>query len=103
MAKGYWVGLVDVNDDEAYKEYVRETAAAYKRYGARFLVRGGAMTKAEGNTRSRVVVIEFPNYETALACRNSPEYAKAKALREGISQADIVVVEGYDGLQPAQS
>lgn len=102
MAKGYWVGLVDVNDDEAYKEYVRETAAAYRNYGARFLVRGGAMTKAEGNTRSRVVVIEFPDYETALACRNSPEYAKAKALREGISQADIVVVEGYDGIQPAQ-
>ncbi|OYX15521.1 MAG: hypothetical protein B7Z15_00260 [Rhizobiales bacterium 32-66-8] len=103
MAKGYWVGLVDVHDPEAYKEYVRATAAAYEKYGARFLVRGGTATNVEGKVRSRVVVVEFPDYQTALACRNSPEYANAKALREGISQADVVVIEGYDGPQPGQS
>jgi uncharacterized protein (DUF1330 family) len=103
MAKGYWVGLVDVDDPEAYKDYVRETAAAYKKYGARFLVRGGTVTNVEGKVRSRVVVIEFPDYQSALDCRNSAEYARAKALREGISQADVVVVEGYDGPQPSQN
>ena len=102
MAKGYWVGLVDVDDPVAYKEYVRETAQAYKKYGARFLVRGGMANTVEGKARSRVVVVEFPDYQTALNCRNSPEYAKAKALREGVSQADIVVIEGYDGPQPGQ-
>jgi uncharacterized protein (DUF1330 family) len=54
----------------------------------------------EGKLRSRVVVLEFPSFEAALACYRSPEYAAAKKLREGASVADIVVLEGYDGQQP---
>jgi uncharacterized protein (DUF1330 family) len=54
----------------------------------------------EGQTRSRVVVIEFPNYAAALECYRSPEYAKAMALREGKSVMDLTIVEGYDGPQP---
>jgi uncharacterized protein (DUF1330 family) len=103
MAKGYWVGLVDVNDPEAYKAYVRENAVAFRKFGARFLVRGGPATNVEGSVRSRVVVIEFADYQTALDCYHSPEYAKAKALRENASLADLVVVEGYVGPQPEQS
>jgi uncharacterized protein (DUF1330 family) len=100
MAKGYWLGLVDVDDPEAYKAYVSATAAAYKKYGARFLVRGGNAVTVEGKCRSRVVVVEFADYQTALECRHSPEYAHAKTLRDGISQGDVVVIEGYDGAQP---
>jgi uncharacterized protein (DUF1330 family) len=47
------------------------------------------------------VVIEFDSYATALACYESPEYAAAIALRTGASEGDVVVVEGYDGPQPA--
>jgi uncharacterized protein (DUF1330 family) len=54
----------------------------------------------EGKLRSRVVVLEFPSFEAALACYRSPEYAAAKKLREGASVADIAVLEGYDGQQP---
>lgn len=100
MAKGYWVAYVDVSDPEAYKAYVRENAIPFAKYGARFIVRGGAMERPEGKVRSRAVVIEFPSYQAALDCWNSPEYAKAKALRENISLADIVLVEGYVGPQP---
>ena len=60
-----------------------------------------ASTEAvEGKTRSRNVVIEFPSYEAALACWNSPEYKSAKAKRQGGAVADIIVIEGYDGAQP---
>jgi uncharacterized protein (DUF1330 family) len=45
-------------------------------------------------------VIEFPDFETALACYRSPEYRHAIALRQGRAIADIAVVEGYDGPQP---
>jgi hypothetical protein len=41
MAKGYGVGLVNVSDPEVYKAYVHENVVALKRFGARFLVRGG--------------------------------------------------------------
>ncbi len=100
MAKGYWFGAVDVSDPEGYKLYVAENANAFRKYGARFLVRGGKATAVEGSGRARIVVIEFKDYETALACYHSPEYAKAIELRKGRAIADIIVVEGYDGPQP---
>jgi hypothetical protein len=51
----------------------------------------------EGAVRSRQVVIEFADYETALACYRSPEYQAALRLREGVSIGDLVVAEGVAG------
>ncbi len=58
----------------ATRPNARPTGAIFKKFGARFLVRGGKFTGVEGQSRSRNVVIEFPDYETALACYHSPEY-----------------------------
>jgi uncharacterized protein (DUF1330 family) len=100
MPKGYWVARVDVHDPEVYKDYVAANAAAFAKYGARFLVRGGRSEAPEGTPRSRNVVIEFKDYDTAVACYRSPEYAAAKRLREPASVADLLIIEGYDGPQP---
>jgi uncharacterized protein (DUF1330 family) len=100
MAKGYWVANVDVTDPEGYKAYVEANAQAFRKFGGRFLVRGGRSQSVEGGLRSRLVVIEFPDFATALACYRSPEYERARQLRLGASQFDLVVVEGYDGAQP---
>ncbi|HET6308819.1 MAG TPA: DUF1330 domain-containing protein [Rhodopila sp.] len=100
MAKGYWVVRVDVNDPDGYQAYVAANAAAFRTYGARFLVRGGRYEVMEGTARSRNVVLEFKDYETAVACYRSAEYAAAKALRVGRAEADVVIIEGYDGAQP---
>jgi uncharacterized protein (DUF1330 family) len=101
MAKGYWIVHVDVADADAYKTYVAANAEAFAKYGAKFLVRAGTHTVVEGASRKRQVVIEFPDYEAALACYRSPEYQAAKRLREPASEADVVIAEGYDGPQPA--
>jgi uncharacterized protein (DUF1330 family) len=45
-------------------------------------------------------VIEFLDYETALACHDSEEYREAAKLRDAASVADLVIVEGYEGPQP---
>ncbi len=100
MAKGYWIAHVVIADAEKYKEYVTANAVAFKKYGARFLVRAGKFENPEGSSRARNVVIEFPSYQAALDCWNSPEYKKALAIRLPISTADIVIIEGYDGPQP---
>lgn len=100
MPKAYWVARIDVTDPEGYKEYVAANAAAFSKYGARFLVRGGRFEAPEGTPRARNVVLEFKDYETALACYHSPEYAAAKAKRDGRSVGDVIVIEGYDGPQP---
>jgi len=100
MAKGYWIGHVDVADPEAYKAYVQANAAPLAKYGAKFLVRGGKADGPEGKLRSRHVVLEFESYEKAVACYHSPEYQAAIKLRAPVSAGDIVIVEGYDGPQP---
>jgi uncharacterized protein (DUF1330 family) len=100
MAKGYWIARVDVQDPEAYKAYVAANGAAFAKYGARFLVRAGAFENPEGAARGRNVVIEFPTYEAALACWDSPEYKAAMEKRLGHATVDMVIVEGYEGAQP---
>lgn len=100
MPKGYWIARVDVTDAEGYKEYVTANATAFSKYGARFVVRGGKFEAPEGKPRARNIVLEFKDYETALACYHSPEYSAAKALRDGRSEADLIIIEGYDGQQP---
>lgn len=101
MGKGYWVARVDVSDPEQYKAYIAANAVPFAQYGARFLVRSGEFETVEGIARSRNVVIEFPSYQAAQDCWNSPQYQHAKSLRAGAATADVIVIEGYDGVQPA--
>ena len=103
MAKGYWIGRVDVTDPEGYKAYVAANGPAFARFGARFVVRGGEAETVEGTSRARNIVIEFPSVEAASACWHSPEYQEARRLRTSVSTADIVVVGGYDGPQPGET
>ena len=91
----YWIGHVTVSDPAAYEAYRQANAVAFAKYGARFLVRGGAQEVVEGSVRPRTVVIEFSDLETARACYRSPEYQAAKAKRDGVSLADLCMVEGY--------
>ena len=100
MPKGYRIAHVDITDRDAYMLYVKANAVPFAKYGARFIVRGGPSECKEGTTRDRTVVIEFPSYQAALDCWNSPEYQAAIKLRQPVSVADIVIVEGYEGPQP---
>ena len=100
MTKGYWIAFADVSNPEGYKAYVAENAKAFRKYGGRFLTRGGKSETPEGQIRSRAVVIEVPNYAAAIECYRSPEYAKAMSLRQGKSLMDLAIVEGYYGPQP---
>jgi len=101
MPKAYWIAHVDVADPEAYKLYIAANAEAFAKYHGRFLVRGGTHEVIEGSLKGRHVVIEFPDLAAARACYASPEYARAKALRDApVSVGDFVIIEGYDGPQP---
>jgi uncharacterized protein (DUF1330 family) len=101
MPKGYWIARVDVADPEKYKAYVAANAEPFRKFGARFLVRAGNFENPEGASRTRNVVLEFPSYQAAMDCWNSPEYQAAIALRAPpVSTIDLVIIEGYDGPQP---
>jgi uncharacterized protein (DUF1330 family) len=100
MAKGYWIAHVDVRDPEGYKFYLKANSVAFAKFGGRFIVRGGAHVIPVGEARGRTVVIEFPDYAAALACHDSEEYREAEKLRDAAADVDLIIAEGYDGLQP---
>jgi uncharacterized protein (DUF1330 family) len=100
MAKGYWIARVDVTDSDGYQAYVKANAEPFRKFGARFIIRGGRFEAPEGTPRARNVVLEFVDYATALACYQSPEYQAAKALRIGNGVADVIIIEGYESDQP---
>src|SRR5690242_3720439 len=100
MAKAYVVAHVDVHNEEGYKPYIAANAAIFKQFGGRFLVRGGKFNAVEGQSRSRNIVIEVPDYEPSMAWYNSPEYQANFKVRQPHSTADILIIEGYDGPQP---
>ena len=101
MPKGYWIVRVDIADEQKYKAYIAANAEPLKKYGARFLVRAGRYENPEGASRSRNAVIEFPTYQAALDCWKSSEYQEAIKLRQSVSTADLIIIEGYEGPQPA--
>jgi uncharacterized protein (DUF1330 family) len=82
---------------------IAENRNAFPKFGARFLIRGGKSEIVEGTGRTRIVVIEFKDYATALECYHSPEYAKAIELRKGSAVAHIIIAEGYHGPQPTDA
>ena len=94
MAKGYWIVHVTVTDPDNYPKYIAADAAAFEKYDARFLVRGGRCHGPEGPVRERHVVIEFESYDQARACYDSPEYQAAAKLRQASADSEIVIVEG---------
>jgi uncharacterized protein (DUF1330 family) len=93
--KAYWIAHVDVTDPDQYSQYTQRAPVAFALYGGRILARGGRSEALEGgSTPQRNVVIEFDSYEKALACYRSEEYQAAKEHREGVAQAQIIIVEG---------
>jgi uncharacterized protein (DUF1330 family) len=100
MARGYWIGRIDAHDEAGFMPYAAANPAIIKKFGGRYVIRSGNVESVEGQCRSHNVVIEFPDYATAMACYRSPEYQENIKRRQPHSIADIVVIEGYDGPQP---
>jgi uncharacterized protein (DUF1330 family) len=101
MAKGYWIALVEVKNPDGYKsDYVSHLGDVLRKFGGRYVTRGGQTETLEGKTKGRVVVLEFPSYQAAMDCYRSQDYAPLKAARNAYADADIIVIEGYDGAQP---
>jgi len=94
--KGYWIAHVKVTDQISYDKYIAGTKAAFAKYKAKPLARGGRYTQCEGEDRPRNVVLEFASYQDAVDCYNSPEYQSARDHREKAGIATVVIVEGIE-------
>jgi uncharacterized protein (DUF1330 family) len=95
MPSAYIIANVRVTNPAQYEEYKKFSTLAMQAHGAEVCVRGGAVEVIEGDWRpDRVVILKFPSLEKAKAFDASPEYAKARAARQGAAIMRMVVVEG---------
>ena len=91
----YVIVETDVHDPEQYEQYKAASPGAVAAGGGRFVARGGELAVLEGDWNpSRLVVLEFPDLETAKDWYASERYQEAKRLREGAARLNIVAVEG---------
>ena len=91
----YLVVNVQVHDAAGYEAYRAAVEATIAAYGVRYLVRGGRVSRLEGQWEpQRLVIVEFADVARAKAWWASAEYAGPKAIRHATARTDMVVVEG---------
>jgi uncharacterized protein (DUF1330 family) len=94
--KAYLIANITITDPKRFPEYREKVAPVLAQYGGRFLVRGGAVHKLEGDIgMDRLVVIEFPSLEAARGFYDSTEYAPLIKLRLETARSQVAIVEGY--------
>ena len=93
----YVIVNVDVHDAEAYRDYTRRVPDSIAAFGGRFLVRAGAVDVREGDWQpGRLVVLEFEDVEHARDWYESEGYEPLKRMRQAVSSADLLIVEGVE-------
>jgi uncharacterized protein (DUF1330 family) len=96
MPACYIVGDVTVTNPERYKDYASQTESTLEPFGGRFIVRGPEVHQLEGGwSPGRVVVIEFPNRESAQGWYHSDDYQAILPIRQEASTGSLILVEGY--------
>jgi uncharacterized protein (DUF1330 family) len=91
----YVIADVKVTNSAGYEPYRPLAAASIARFGGRFVVRGGQAELLEGaGAPERIVVIEFPDADTARRWYNSDEYQQALKIRQANSTGRLILVEG---------
>ena len=91
----YIIADIQVTDPASYDRYRPLAAASIARSGGRFVVRGGKVDLLEGAPEpERIVVIEFPDADTARRWYSSEEYRKALKIRQSASRGRVFLVEG---------
>ncbi|WFP75206.1 DUF1330 domain-containing protein [Mesorhizobium sp. WSM4906] len=91
----YVISDVTIRDAEAFESYRTRAAASIAEHGGRYLVRGGQVETLEGNWKpGPLIVVEFPDIETARRWYRSAEYAAALEVRDAALSRNLILVEG---------
>lgn len=97
MAKGYWVGSYRaVHDPDKLAAYAKLAGPAIEANGGRFLARGNPSKVYENGLMQRIVILEFPSVEAAIAAHDSPQYQEALAALDNGADREIRIVEGLE-------
>ena len=92
---GYVIAQMTITDPDAFADYPGMAGPTVAAFGGRYVVRGGAIDKREGDWEpNRLVIIEFDSVEQAQAWYDSQIYEDAKALRIRSTISSLMIAEG---------
>jgi uncharacterized protein (DUF1330 family) len=90
--------LVDtkISDPEAYETYKAQARPIAEKYGGIYRTRGGDMDVVESDlwTPTRLVLIEFPDMQSAKDFVKCPEYAPIQAIRHANAECTLAILDG---------
>jgi len=93
--KAYWVCVYEkIDNAEKLKEYAVKAKPTVKKFSGEFLVRGGKNRTNDGIESPRTVIVEFPDYKTAIECYDSEEYQEAHNILKGHVLRHHQIIEG---------
>jgi len=87
--------FVQISDRAAFLQgYSKATAPLVEKFGGRYVMRapGGKLLEGKWGDGASAAISEWPDEDAIHAFWNSPEYAKAKKLREDISDVQVMVI-----------
>lgn len=91
----YIIADVEVTNPDGYAPYRAAAQKTIEEHGGRYLARGGAVEKLDGDwNASRIVIIEFPSMDAARRFYNCAEYQEALKLRLANSKGRVILTEG---------
>ena len=91
----YSVAIFTVSDPERYQEYAKHAGPAVDKFGGKFFMRGSKPEVMEGSfDHARMVIVEFPDMDTARKYASSPEYQAARSKRLGAADFNLILFEG---------
>jgi uncharacterized protein (DUF1330 family) len=95
--RGYIVAVLDIRNREAFEDYRRRVPETIDRHGGRYLVRGGAYEKLEGEWEPRrLTVVEFESTAAARRWYDSDDYRPLRELRSRAAASNLLLVEGVE-------
>ena len=93
--KAYWVCVYEkIDNAEKLKEYAVKARPAVEKFSGKFLVRGGKNRTNDGIESPRTIVVEFPDYNTAIECYDSAKYQEAHDILKGHVVRHHQIIEG---------
>lgn len=93
----YMIVTAAIRDREAFiAGYGAAAAALIPKFGGEYLLRGPGAECLEGDfgEGASMVISKWPDRAAARAFWNSPEYAEARRLREGLADVQVLLIDG---------